>query len=197
MGLDIIGNWMGFAISDFNNDGKQDVFITNAGPHSRIIPKGMPSPKPKPGGDCKYHEKHNLGTCLHSFLINKGIVETDNNNITPKFEEFSEKTNVTPSPFMPAEATIKTNIKPGMNIPLGIGAYDFGYGVTAFDFNNDTIKDIYWIGSEVGRGEGPGGNVYPAAGRMLQGKPDFSYEDITIRSRLLDIQGINLSLIHI
>ena len=191
MGLDIIGNWMGFAISDFNNDGKQDVFITNAGPHSRIITESMPSPKPKPGGDCKYHEKHNLGTCLHSFLINKGIVETDNNNIIPKFEEFSEKTNVIPSPFMPAEAAIKTNIKPGMNIPLGIGAYDFGYGVTAFDFNNDTIKDIYWIGSEVGRGEGPGGNVYPSAGRMLQGKPDFSYEDITIRSRLLDIQGIN------
>jgi len=191
MGLDIIGNWMGFAISDFNNDGKQDVFITNAGPHSRIIPNGISSPKPKPGGDCKYHEKHNLGTCLHSFLINKGIFETDNKKITPKFEEFSEKIIVIPSPFMPAEATIKTNIKPGMDIPLGIGAYDFGYGVTAFDFNNDTIKDIYWIGSEVGRGEGPGGNIYPAAGRMLQGKPDFSYEDITIRSRLLDIQGIN------
>ena len=78
-----------------------------------------------------------------------------------------------------------------MDFPIGIGAYDFGYGVTAFDFNNDTIKDIYWIGSEVGRGEGPGGNVYPSAGRMLKGKSDFSYEDITIRLRLLDIQGIN------
>ena len=182
LNLNIIGNWMGFAVSDFNNDLIEDVFITNAGPHQRIERSGINSPTIKPGGDCKYHELHELGSCLHLFLINQ-----KNNN---SFENKSEKIHVIASPYLPAEATIKS-IKKEAKIPKGLGAYDFGYGVTAFDFNNDTIKDLYWLGSEVGRGEGPGGNIYPSAGRMLMGLPDLKYEDITVRAQLLDIQGIN------
>ena len=183
LGLNVIGNWMGFTVSDFNNDLLQDIFITNAGPHSRVTKEGINSPKPKPGGDCKYHELHNIGTCLHSLLIQ---------NETPgSFSEYSEKINIKASPFLPAEATIIDNIKNDALIPKGIGAYDFGYGVTAFDFNNDTIKDIYWLGSEVGRGEGPGGNIYPSAGRMLMGLPNLEFEDVTVRTHLLDIIGIN------
>ena len=182
LGLNIIGNWMGFSVSDFNNDLIEDIFVTNAGPHQRIEKSGINSPSIKPGGDCKYHELYELGTCLHLFLINQRSSDS--------FKDKTEKINIVPSPYLPAEATIK-KIKENAKIPKGLGAYDFGYGVTAFDFNNDTIKDIYWLGSEVGRGEGPGGNIYPSAGRMLMGLPNLEYEDITVRAQVLDIQGIN------
>ena len=53
-----------------------------------------------------------------------------------------------------------------------LAAYDFGFGATFFDYDNDGYQDLYWFGSTLGRGEGPGGQVFPAAGRMLRGLGD-------------------------
>ena len=42
-----------------------------------------------------------------------------------------------------------------------------------------------------GKGEGPNGLKYKGAGRMLRGDGSGEFEDITVESRLLDIQGVN------
>ena len=68
---------------------------------------------------------------------------------------------------MPSQGLIKNNILEEWQIPEGLDAYEFGFGTAFFDYENDGDEDLYWLGSMGGRGEGPGGNRYPNAGRML------------------------------
>ena len=72
-----------------------------------------------------------------------------------------------------------------------MAAYDFGFGATFLDYDNDGYQDLYWLGSTVNRGEGPGGQVFPSAGRMLRNNGGGGFEDITVRARLLDIARVN------
>ena len=46
-----------------------------------------------------------------------------------------------------------------------------------------------------GRGEGPNGEKYKGSGRMLRGDGSGGFEDITVESRLLDIQGVNYDVV--
>jgi hypothetical protein len=41
-GLDLVGNWMGFAIGDFNGDALQDIFVTNWGSSANIYNIDIP-----------------------------------------------------------------------------------------------------------------------------------------------------------
>ena len=43
----------------------------------------------------------------------------------------------------------------------------------------------------MGRGGGPDGHIFPAAGRMLRGNNAGAFEDITVRARLLDITHVS------
>jgi hypothetical protein len=70
---------------------------------------------------------------------------------------------------------------------------DLSNGGCAADYDNDGDQDLYWMGSTSGRGDGPGGQVFPAAGRMLEGFGDGSFRDITIEAQLLDILGVDYS----
>ena len=98
---------------------------------------------------------------------------------------------------MPPASLDPANIDPAWDVPTGLAAYDFGYGATFFDFDNDGKQDLYWLGSEIASSDGPGGNVYPAAGRMLKGDGQGSFEDITVRARLLDVLGVRYSKLDI
>ena len=80
-------------------------------------------------------------------------------------------------------------------MPTGLAAYDFGFGTTFFDYDNDGDQDLYWLGSTVGRGEGPGGEMFPSAGRMLEGDGRGAFRDITVRARLLDIDRVDYSIL--
>jgi hypothetical protein len=96
---------------------------------------------------------------------------------------------------MPPASLESSNILPvwGDEKPEGLSAYDFGFGTVFFDYENDGDQDLYWLGS-IGRGEGPNGEMYQGAGRMLRGDGVGSFEDITVESRLIDIQGVDYSI---
>ena len=190
VGIDAVGNWMGFAVGDYDGDQDLDIFVTNQGSNMRLHP-----PKEQIGGDCRYADRFSWGTCMHYLLRNDGTTDTPDRGILGVFQDVALSTAVKPSPIMPPLALNEANIDPGWPVPTGLGAYEFGYGTSFFDFDNDGHQDLYWLGSEVNRGEGPGGEIIESAGRMLRGDGSGGFEDITVRARLLDIVDVDYSIL--
>lgn len=177
LSIDKVGAWMGFAVGDIDGDVDLDVFVTNVGFHTLIQP-----PRQVPRGTCEYFGRFAVGTCSHFLLSNVG---------EGRFVDVANSTMVEPSPWFPPISLDPSTIDVGHQIPTGIAAYDFGFGATFFDYENDGDQDLYWFGSTMGRGGGPDGHIFPAAGRMLRGDNTGAFEDITVRARLLDITHVS------
>ncbi len=190
MGIDKVGNWMGLTVGDYDGDADLDVFVTNVGYHTRTRP-----PLQSPAGYCEYHDQFVWGTCLHYLLRNDGTREVSNIGIVGDFKDVAASTHVLPSQYMPPDSLEPTNIGPWWEVSTGIAAYDFGYGVTFFDLENDGDQDLYWTGSEVSSGQGVGGNIYPSVGRMMRNNGEGSFEDITVEAHLLNVLGVDYSFI--
>ena len=186
MGIDKVGAWMGFAVGDYDGDSDLDVFITNMGYHLRLQPY-----QGTPGGSCGYHDAFSWGTCLHFLLRNDGTHAVPGTGTIGVFPDVAPSTVVSASPILPPLSVDPSNIHPSHEAPMGLAAYDFGFGTTFFDFDNDGDQDLYWLGSTVARGEAPGGHVFASAGRMLRGDGRGSFEDITVRAHLLDILEVD------
>ncbi len=189
MGVDSVGAWMGFALGDFDSDEDLDVFVTNIGYH--FLLHAIP---PVPSGDCAYSHAYGWGTCYHFLLRNDGVIEHPEKGMVGDYVNVAPQTNVAPSAALPPESLDPANIlKEWDNAeqPEGLAAYDFGFGTVFFDYENDGDQDLYWLGAMGGKGEGPNGLKYKGAGRMLRGDGSGEFEDITVESRLLDIQGVN------
>ena len=206
MGLDAVGAWMGFAFGDYDGDADLDVFVTNMGYHLVMRP-----PKEEVSGTCEYHIQFAWANCFHYLLRNDGSARSGNgdatlgservgsgltphsSSLTPHFTDVAPTVEITPSPDMPPLSLDPSKVHGTFEPPTGLAAYDFGFGATFFDYDNDGDQDLYWLGSTIGRGDGPGGQVFPAAGRMLEGLGDGTFRDITIEARLLDILGVDYS----
>ncbi len=190
MGIDQVGAWMGFALGDYDGDADLDLFITNMGPHHRLRRRAT-----TPGGSCTYHDQFQWGNCLNILLRNEGTQEMPGVGLVGKFIDVAPTTRVDPSPLMPPASLDPSAIHQDWSVPTGLGPYDFGFGTTFFDYDNDGDQDLYWLGSTVERGEGPGGQAFPASGRMLRGDGRGSFQDITVRARLLDIDRVDYSIL--
>ena len=177
LGIDLAGSWMGFAIGDYDADADLDVFSTNIGFHPLLQ-----EPVEKPRGNCEYVGRFSWGTCSHYLLRNDG------NGL---LLDVASTTAVVPSPWLPPASLDASTLNSAHHVPTGLAAYDFGFGATFFDYDNDGYQDLYWFGSTLSRGEGPGGQVFPAAGRMLRSLGNGAFEDITVRARLLGISRVN------
>ncbi|MBR62308.1 MAG: hypothetical protein CL904_06640 [Dehalococcoidia bacterium] len=186
LGLDKVGAWMGFAIGDIDSDADLDVFVTNIGYHPNTRP-----PMRGPSGSCEYHQRFIWGTCLHYLLRNDGIKEIEGVGTVGLFTDIAASTSVIPSPYMPPDSLEISKINSLQKVPTGIQAYDFGFGATFFDMDNDGDQDLYWLGSTVASGQGPGGEAFQGAGRLLMGDGAGNFEDITVRAQVLDIVGVN------
>ncbi|MCH8206080.1 MAG: CRTAC1 family protein [Chloroflexi bacterium] len=192
MGIDKVGAWMGFALGDFDGDSDLDVFVTNIGYHLRLHP-----PQETPGGSCGYHEAFSWGTCLHFLLRNNGTRDVPGIGTVGHFFDVAPSTSVVPSPLMPPESLDPSKIHRRQEVPTGLAAYDFGFGTTFFDYDNDGDQDLYWLGSTIARGEAPRGDIFASAGRMLRGDGQGSFEDITVRAHLLDIVGVDYTPVDV
>ena len=73
---------------------------------------------------------------------------------------------------MPPASLFAENINSAWEVPTGLAAYDFGYGTTFFDFDNDGRQDLYWLGSEIARGGRPRAAPYTPA-------PDGCFEGMS------------------
>ena len=186
MGIDKVGAWMGFAVGDYDGDRDLDVFVTNAGFHVR-----MEAPQSNPGGSCDYHESFAWGTCLHFLLKNDGVREVPEVGPIGIFPDVAWSTRVDPSPIMPPLSLDPGTIHPTLQAPTGLAAYDFGFGATFFDYDQDGDQDLYWLGSTLARGEAPRGDNFPGAGRLLRGDGRGSFEDITVRAHMLDVVDVD------
>ena len=187
MGLDKSGAWMSFALADYDGDADLDVFVTNVGFHPLLR---LP---PYPGGDCAYGHRFVWGTCGH-FLLRNDMGETGLSDLG-SYVDVAPSTRVRPSRLMPPASLNPSNILLTWQPLTGLAAYDLGFGVTFFDMENDGDQDLYWLGSLIARGEGPRGQYYQSAGRMLRGDGKGSFEDITVEAGLLDIQDVDYSVL--
>ena len=124
-------------------------------------------------------------------LRNNATEQAPNIILREMFHDVASSTKVLPSEIMPPASLNSSNLHPSQDVPTGLAAYDFGFGTTFFDYDNDADQDLYWLGSTIARGSGPGGQVFPSAGRMLRGNGAGEFQDITVRAHLLDILGVN------
>ena len=187
MGIDKVGAWMGFAVGDYDGDSDLDVFATNMGFHPLLM-----EPREKPSAICSYSMMFDWGTCSHFLLRNEASREAGE-DASRYFRDVAPSTDVLPSPLMPPVSLDSSVLHPAYRAPTGLAAYDFGFGATFLDFDNDGDEDLYWLGSTIARGQGPGGDLFPSAGRMLRGDGLGAFEDITVRAHLIDIQNFDYS----
>ena len=188
MGIDAVGAWMGFAFGDYDSDSDLDVFVTNMGYHLVMRP-----PKEEISGTCEYHIQFAWANCFHYLLRNESVQGGQSEGQAGSFTDIAPMVQITPSPLMPPLSLDPTKVHSTFEPPAGLAAYDFGFGTSFFDYDNDGDQDLYWLGSTSGRGDGPGGQVFPAAGRMLESLGDGTFRDITIEAQLLDILGVDYS----
>jgi hypothetical protein len=189
-GVDRWGAWMGFAVADYDLDGDLDVFVSNIGFHPLTGP--LPT---TPGGDCAYGHQFGWGTCHHFLLRKDGERRVRGYDVVPVYSEVAGSTLVVPSQIMPPASLDPSSIAPHWEVPTGLAAYDFAFGTTFLDYDNDGDDDLYWLGAIVARGEGPGGERYPSAGRLLRGDGRGGFWDITVEAQVLAIQQVDYSVL--
>ncbi|HIF72907.1 MAG TPA: hypothetical protein EYQ61_10185 [Dehalococcoidia bacterium] len=187
LGIDQMGQWMGFALGDYDGDSDLDVFVTNMGFHPLERPwPGVPS------ADCAYYHSTETGTCFHALIENR-VNEGSDPDRNGAFVFVTGETVVTASEVLPP-TSIRADFE-GAKQLTGLEAYEFGFGAVFFDMDNDADQDLYWLGSLAARGEGPNGDFAPGFGRMLQNDGSGAFKDVTVESRMIDALAVDYSVI--
>ncbi len=191
---DKTGYWMTFSPGDYNNDGKEDLFAGNLGGSSMNFAFSYPD------ANMILNPVMTVGTMAQQYFANRhramhAIVDG---------KDFKEEmtTRVEHSSILPPDASLPNNVRPfvpgGNLVPYDINSldpYEFAWGSTPIDIQNDGKLDLYWVGCLYGRG----GGIFPimgtGPGRLLVNatKPNdvLSFKDYTAEYNLFNIHEIN------
>lgn len=195
-GVAIIGDWMGIAFGDFNEDLKMDVFATNFGGMAYAMP-GPDDPHMQfIVGTGEYHRWQKYGAQLHAFFRNDGLSTTmiDGKPAqVPVFPNIAGSVQVDYGRFLRPMTSNPAMVAFPKSPLFGLEPYEFGWSAVAFDYDNDSHADIYYIGG-IGRGgDGSLGSMTANPGRLLKGDGRMNFTDVTVEAHALNISGVNYS----
>lgn len=131
------GSWMGLAVGDINNDGKEDIFATNSGGPSGSRYR----PRTSTGTDMiDIMNPPNKGTFYNNLWLAEGDyfknttrgIRVDWGGLRPDIR------------WYPPEFRQANNASPQ---PAGLEEGDFGFGTVMFDYDNDGDLDLAWAGA--------------------------------------------------
>ncbi|RMG54016.1 MAG: CRTAC1 family protein [Acidobacteria bacterium] len=193
-GVAILGDWMGFAIGDFDEDLDSDAFAFNFGGSNYLKPELNDPQKQFVSGAAEYYRWQMHGGHLNAVFRNDGLrpaMLDGEPTMVPIFPNIIKAVRITHSTILPPATSIPSNVAPPKSPLFGLEPFEFGWGSVAFDYDNDSHLDVYWIGS-IGRGgDGFMGSLLHNPGRLLKGDGRWGFTDVTVEAHALDISQVN------
>lgn len=153
------GYWMTFSAADFNGDNKEDLFAGNLGGASMNFAFSYPDP------NMILDPVMTVGTMAQQYFADRHRAM----HAVVDGEDFTNElgTSVKHSTVLPPDASIPNNVRPfipgGKQVTYDINSldpYEFAWGSTPIDVQNDGKMDLYWIGCLYGAG----GGIFPIMG---------------------------------
>ncbi|MEM9820301.1 MAG: CRTAC1 family protein [Bacteroidota bacterium] len=191
---DKTGYWMSFSPADFNGDLKEDLFAGNLGGSSMNFAFSYPD------ANMILNPVMTVGTMAQQYFADRhramhAIV--DGRDFTNELT-----TQVKHSKILPPDASLPNNVRPfvpgGKQVPYEVNSldpYEFSWGSTTIDVQNDGKEDLYWIGCLYGSG----GGIFPimgtGPGRLLVNATEkgeaVNFVDLTAEYNVFNILELN------
>ncbi|MEM7583082.1 MAG: CRTAC1 family protein [Acidobacteriota bacterium] len=160
------GQWMGVAPADYDGDLEEDMFAGNLG--GAIFSHAFGGSDPFDLFDPVMES-----AVLSSVFIN-GRHDTRHVIIDGADTDRRFQVRVQHSTVMPPDASLPNNIRELRTLPNGLAfdrdsldPYEFTWGVTSFDVQNDGLNDFFYHGSLYGRGGGLSSILGTGPGRLF------------------------------
>ncbi len=187
------GYWMSLSPADFNGDLKEDLFAGNMGGASMNL--SIPAPDP-----------YSLfEPVITTATLTQQIFGNHHNSMHALIDgsdyTHEMKNRVKHSEILPPDASLHNNVRDfiagGVGTdydPTSLDPYEFTWGSTILDVQNDGKQDLYWVGCLYGRG----GGIFPimgtGPGRLLVNtttqKDQLQFADLTAEHHLFNIQEL-------
>jgi hypothetical protein len=188
------GYWMSFAAADYNQDLNEDLFAGNLGGAVRNHAFIAPDPK-------ELFEPVMTNATIYAMLMN---TKHDTRHSLINGSDYHQELNntVLHSGILPPDISFPNNIRKQVAVsapttpfnPNEINAYEFAWGTTPIDVQNDGWKDIYYVGGLYGRGGGLFSIPGTSPGRLLVNASKISgavrFEDQTASHHLFNIEEL-------
>ena len=165
------GSWMSFAMADFNGDLAEDIIVGNAGGgaynHAFVAPSWYDMAQPVIADSLAFRTLVISGNDFtHAIIDGKDVTRELPNRVRH-------------STVLPPETSLPDNIRP-TNIPkasfiedftpfdpASLDPYEFAWGMTPIDVQNDGRMDMYYHGCLWNRGGGIMAVIGTSPGRLL------------------------------
>lgn len=185
------GYWMTFAPGDFNGDLSEDLFVGNLG--GAVMNHAFVTPDPYDLFDPVI-----LNATIFAQFFND---KHDSRHALIDGADFQAElpNRVSHSQILPPDVSLPNNYRrhapEGLKLPrfdpAELNAYEFAWGATALDVQNDGRLDLYYVGCLYGRG----GGLFPISGtgpgRLLINTSapgdKLSFADLTAEHRVFNI----------